>query len=157
MKTIDSSKKVGSNETWSGKAIGVVAFAATAYISYYFYKKKQKAKTNNQEQVLNTQGNNAVKINNAKTVNDIERQNNEADCTIRVERAKTENKIKVMTAESKILMDQKKELIEFKKQLQWNQKPIVKMKLSEWIDEFHSEYQMPNTSYIPVLDKLLKS
>ena len=83
MITIDSSKKVGSNETWSGKAIGVVAFAATAYISYYFYKKKQKAKTNNQEQVLNTQGNNAVKINNAKTVNDIELQNNEADCTIR--------------------------------------------------------------------------
>lgn len=44
MKTIDSSKKVGSNETWSGKAIGVVAFAATAYISYYFYKKSRKQK-----------------------------------------------------------------------------------------------------------------
>ena len=157
MKIIGFTKSGRSNETWRGMAIGVAGFAVTSYISYCFYKKRQNAKTKNQEQVLNTQGNNAVKINNAKTVNDIELQNNEADCTIRVERAKTENKIKVMTAESKILMDQKKELIEFKKQLQWNQKPIVKMKLSEWIDEFHSEYQMPNTSYIPVLDKLLKS
>ena len=34
MKTIDSTKKGGSNETWSGKAIGVVAFAAIAYFSY---------------------------------------------------------------------------------------------------------------------------
>ena len=157
MKTTGFSKSDRNNETWSGMAIGVAGFAVTAYISYYFYKKRQKAKTNNQEQVLNTQRNNAVKINNAKTVNDIERQNNEADCTIRVERAKTENKIKVMTAESKILMNQKKELIELKKQLQLNQKPIVKMKLSEWIDEFHAEYQMPNTSSIPVLGQLLKS